>query len=218
MAADRSPRRSAAAPLASRTLPIASSTPTTLSRSTARSSVGLQAVGRFLLGVRVVEHGVDRRAAHPLDLDAVAGLRGSSVVAQIADRLAGAAESCAFGSSRTMRADVRAGEGVGAGEAAEQDAEVGRAGEELLLELDEARQVEEERVVARAGERRAAAADRGDACRAGRTAVVRAGGRRACRSTRLAAGLRRRSRAGCSYDWTIDAVARRRRASPKRTR
>ena len=37
------------------------------------------------------------------------------------------------------------------------DAEVGRAGEQLLLELHEARQVEEERIVARTGEGLAAA-------------------------------------------------------------
>ena len=61
------------------------------------------------------------------------------------------------------------GERVGAGEATEQHAEVRRAGEELLLELDEAGEVEEERVVARAGEDLAAADDgsdaRGAACR-----------------------------------------------------
>src|SRR4029079_2723882 len=57
------------------------------------------------------------------------------------------------------RADVGALEGVDAGEASEEDAQVGRAGEQLLLELDEARQVEEERIVADAGEALAPAGD-----------------------------------------------------------
>src|SRR3712207_8384372 len=50
------------------------------------------------------------------------------------------------------------GERVGVGEPAEQRAEVRGAAEQLLLELDEAREIEEERIVTGAGERGAAAA------------------------------------------------------------
>jgi len=59
-------------------------------------------------------------------------------------------------------ADVGALEGVHPGEAGGQGRDVGRTHEELLLELDEARQVEEERVVADAGEGFAATVDVGD--------------------------------------------------------
>ena len=85
-----------------------------------RSVVGRpEAVGRFLLGVGVVEHRVDRRAAHPLDLRIPLPAWRATVVAQT-PTVVPVPPMRAFGHLDGDGADVGPGERVRGGEATEQ--------------------------------------------------------------------------------------------------